>query len=164
MVGFAAWIGYVKPQFMKIGVPKEIKNQEYRVALTPAGTAALVQLGHTIWLEFGAGVDAGFTNDDYRKAGAQLVTQIEAWNCDLVLKVKEPLESEYAFLKNQILFTYLHLAGASLNLTTALLLGGTTALAYETLEDTRGRLPLLAPMSAVAGSMAVTVGNYYARF
>jgi alanine dehydrogenase len=146
---------------MKIGVVKEIKDQEYRVALTPAGADTLVRAGHTVWIEAGAGAGSGFGDEEYRCAGASLVTAEEAWNAELVVKVKEPLEAEYRHLKNQLVFTYFHLAGAPQALTEALIEGGTTALAYETLEDAQGRLPLLAPMSAVAGNMAVTVGSYY---
>lgn len=146
---------------MKIGVVKEIKDQEYRVALTPAGAEALVRAGHTVLVEAGAGQGSAFADKEYRRAGAQIVAAEAAWDAELVIKVKEPLEAEYRCLKNQWVFTYFHLAGAPKALTAALLEGGTTALAYETLEDERGRLPLLAPMSAVAGNMAVTVGSYY---
>ena len=150
---------------MKIGVPKEIKDEENRVALTPAGARALVDAGHEVRVEAGAGLGSGFLDTEYVAAGARLVGVEEAWDAELVLKVKEPLESEYGHLKDQILFTYLHLAGAPRGLAEALLAKRTSALAYETLEDARGRLPLLAPMSAVAGNMAVTVGSYYlARF
>ena len=150
---------------MKIGVIKEIKNEEHRVALTPAGTEALTNSGNQVFIQEGAGNDSGFSDNAYAEAGANLVPLKEAWDTELVLKVKEPLESEYPFLKNQVLFTYLHLAGVTKSLTEALLKAGTTAIAYETVEDTKGRLPLLAPMSAVAGNMAVTMGNYYlARF
>lgn len=146
---------------MKIGVVKEIKDQEYRVALTPAGAEALVRAGHTVRVQEGAGVGSGFNDEEYRRAGAVLVSAEDAWDAELVVKVKEPLEAEYRYLKDQLVFTYFHLAGAPKALTEALLASGTTALAYETLEDEHGRLPLLAPMSAVAGNMAVTVGSYY---
>ena len=150
---------------MKIGVVKEIKDQENRVALTPAGAQTLVQAGHTVWVQVGAGEGTGFTNAAYREAGADVVSVDKAWDTELVLKVKEPLESEYGYLKAQILFTYLHLAGVSPALTEALLQQKTTAVAYETVEDPQGTLPLLAPMSAMAGNMAVTIGSYYlARF
>lgn len=145
----------------KIGVVKEIKNEEHRVALTPAGADALARAGHTVVVQEGAGVDSGFTDGEYRRAGAQLVNAESAWDAELVVKVKEPLEPEYRYLGKQQIFTYFHLAGAPPALTEALLAGGTTALAYETLEDEHGRLPLLAPMSAVAGNMAVTIGSYY---
>ncbi len=150
---------------MKVGVPKEIKDEENRVAATPAGVRALTLAGHEVLIEAGAGLGSGFADAEYLATGARLVGIKAAWDADLVLKVKEPLPSEYGYLDRQILFTYLHLAGAPRALTEALLAQGTTALAYETLEDADGRLPLLAPMSAVAGNMAVTVGSYYlARF
>ncbi|HUL13438.1 MAG TPA: alanine dehydrogenase [Methylococcaceae bacterium] len=146
---------------MKIGIPKEVKDNEGRVALTPAGAASLVRLGHQIWIQEGAGLGSGFSDADYSKAGARICKVEEAWDADLVVKVKEPLESEYGYLKNQLLFTYLHLAGVPRSLTEALLEGKTSAIAYETLEDSSGRLPLLAPMSAVAGNMAALVGAQY---
>jgi alanine dehydrogenase len=146
---------------MKIGVVKEIKDKENRVALTPAGAAALVRAGHSVYVQEGAGLGSGFTDQEYLRAGAATVSVETAWDTDLVIKVKEPLESEYGFLKGQMLFTYFHLAGVTRHLTEILLDRGTTALAYETLEDERGKLPLLAPMSAVAGNMAVTMGSYY---
>lgn len=150
---------------MDIGVIKEIKNRENRVALTPAGAKALVDAGHKVYIETSAGMGSGFSDTSYRSVGSQIVASQAAWDTDLVLKIKEPLAYEYPFLKQQILFTYLHLAGVDPALTTALLHAGTTAIAYETVEDNRGKLPLLAPMSAVAGNMSVTVGNYYlARF
>ena len=146
---------------MKIGVVKEIKDQEHRVALTPDGAHALVQAGQTVLVQEDAGRGSGFTNAAYTDAGAHVVTVDKAWDVDLVLKVKEPLESEYGYVRDQILFTYLHLAGVSPTLTTVLLAQQTTAVAYETVEDAQGGLPLLAPMSAVAGNMAVTIGSYY---
>jgi alanine dehydrogenase len=150
---------------MKIGVPREIKEKENRVALTPTGAKALAEAGHTVLVQTGAGEGSGFTDEDYARAGAKLVTAQSAWAAELVLKVKEPLESEYEHLRDQIVFTYFHLAGVARTLTESLLAAGTTAIAYETVEDEQGRLPLLAPMSAVAGNMAVTMGNYYlARF
>jgi alanine dehydrogenase len=150
---------------MKVGIPKEIKEKENRVALTPNGARALVQAGHSVLIEIGAGAGSGFADSDYARAGARLVTAQAAWDTDLVLKVKEPLEIEYPCLREQMVFTYFHLAGVTPTLTDALLQHATTAIAYETVEDAQGRLPLLAPMSAVAGNMAVTMGNYYlARF
>ncbi len=150
---------------MKVGIPKEIKEKENRVALTPDGARALVQAGHAVLVQSGAGSESGFADADYAGAGASLVSAQAAWDADLVLKVKEPLEPEYGYLRDQLVFTYFHLAGVTPALTDALLQHGTTAIAYETVEDQRGRLPLLAPMSAVAGNMAVTMGNYYlARF
>lgn len=150
---------------MLIGVPKEIKDNENRVALTPDGVARLTRAGHRVRVERGAGAGGGFSDDDYASAGAELSDREQAWEVELVVKVKEPLESEYGLLDGQILFAYLHLAGVSAALTEALLASGTTAVAYETVEDAAGRLPLLAPMSAVAGSMAPIVGAYHlARF
>ncbi len=146
---------------MRIGVVKEIKIRENRVALTPQGTETLVARNHRVLIEQGAGLGVGFSDEDYHQAGGQIVSTTEAWASDLVLKVKEPQASEYPYLKKQIVFTYFHLAGAPPALTEALLASRTTAIAYETVEDASGGLPLLAPMSAVAGSMAVTVGNYY---
>ncbi len=146
---------------MRIGVVKEIKARESRVALTPEGTSALVARHHQVYVERGAGQGSGFSDRDYRQVGGYIVSTAKAWDCDIVVKVKEPVAMEYGYLKQQILFTYFHLAGATPALTQALLASGTTAIAYETVEDASGGLPLLAPMSAVAGSMAVTVGNYY---
>jgi alanine dehydrogenase len=118
-----------------------------------------------VLVEAGAGVGSRLSDEAYRRAGAELVGPDDAWGPHLVLKVKEPLDTEYRYLRDQILFTYLHLAGSTPALTEALPAAGTTAVAYETVEDPAGRLPLLAPMSAVAGNMAVTMGAYYlARF
>ncbi|MGE0462155.1 MAG: alanine dehydrogenase [Vicinamibacterales bacterium] len=150
---------------MHIGVLKEIKDRENRVGLTPAGAAQLAAAGHTVLVERGAGLGSGFPDEEYADAGAQLVDAAAAWGADLIVKVKEPLESEYRFLAGQIVFTYFHLAGVTPSLTQALIDANATAIAYETVEDGEGRLPLLAPMSGVAGSMAPTIGNYYlARF
>lgn len=150
---------------MKVGVVKEVKISENRVALTPEGAHALVQRKHQVLVEQGAGLGSGFSDEDYRQAGAKTVPACDAWASDLVLKVKEPQAAEYQYLKNQIVFTYFHLAGVTPALTETLLAKRTSAIAYETVEDASGGLPLLAPMSAVAGSMAVTIGNYYlARF
>jgi len=150
---------------MQVGVPKEIKDNENRVGVTPDGAAELVAHGHEVVVERGAGSGCGFADADYEAAGARLADAAEAWNAGLVVKVKEPLEAEYGFLSDQIVFAYFHLAGVDEALTRALLDAGTTAIAYETVEDEKGRLPLLAPMSAVAGSMATLMGNYYlARF
>ena len=146
---------------MRVGIVKEIKNSENRVALTPSGAQALHQAGHEVLVQDGAGRGSGFSDDAYRAVGAKVVTVEQAWNADLVMKVKEPLESEYPYLKKQMLFTYFHLAGTPKSLTEALLSQKTTAIAYETVEDDQGKLPLLAPMSAVAGNIAITVGNYY---
>ena len=150
---------------MRVGVPKEIKTEEYRVGLTPEGARALVQAGHAVTVERGAGLGSGFDDGEYAAAGAELGDAAAAWNADLVVKVKEPQPSEYAFLRGQIVFTYFHLAAAPRELLDALLASGTIAVAYETLEDAQGRLPLLAPMSGVAGNMATLMGAYYlARF
>jgi len=146
---------------MKIGIPKEIKNHENRVAVTPDGASDLIEQGHQVLVETDAGLGAGFSNLQYQKAGAQMVSTADAWAVDLVVKVKEPLEAEYPYLDQQMVFTFFHLAGVPPSLTQALLKKGTTAIAYETLEDEHGRLPLLAPMSAVAGNMATLMGSYY---
>lgn len=146
---------------MKIGIVKEIKDKENRVSLTPEGAKKLTEAGNEVLVEKDAGINSGFSDEEYKKANAKIVSAEEAWNTDLVMKVKEPLESEYKFLKNNIIFTYFHLAGVTKTLTDALLKNKTTAIAYETVEDGYNRLPLLAPMSAVAGNMAVQVGSYY---
>ena len=146
---------------MRIGVVKEIKDKENRVALTPTGVRRLQQAGHDVLVQQGAGLESGFSDAAYTEAGARLVEVEQAWDTDMVVKIKEPLAAEYPFLKQQILFTYLHLAGVPDALTQTLLEQETTAIAYETVEDNQGRLPLLAPMSAVAGNMAVTIGSYY---
>ncbi|HEY6799057.1 MAG TPA: alanine dehydrogenase, partial [Agromyces sp.] len=139
---------------MHIGVPAEIKNNEFRVAMTPAGAHALAQRGHEVVIQAGAGVGAGYLDDEYREAGATIVdTAAAAWSADLVLKVKEPIASEYGFLRDDLtLFTYLHLA-ADLPLTRALLDSGATAIAYETVQLPDRSLPLLTPMSEVAGRL-----------
>ncbi|MFJ4229180.1 alanine dehydrogenase [Paenarthrobacter nicotinovorans] len=139
---------------MRISVVKEIKPQEARVGLTPAGAADLVGRGHTVYVESGAGVSAGYPDELYVSAGAQLTTQEQAWaDAELLVKVKEPIASEYRFLrKDLVLFTYLHLA-ADRPLTEALLEAGTLGIAYETVQDSTG-LPLLAPMSEIAGRLA----------
>ncbi|MBV8887951.1 MAG: alanine dehydrogenase [Chroococcidiopsidaceae cyanobacterium CP_BM_RX_35] len=148
---------------MDIGVPKETKDQEFRVGLSPSSVRVLSESRHAVFVEAGAGAGAGFKDDDYQQAGAQIVSQPEAvWNRELVVKVKEPLQPEYKFLqKGQLLFTYLHLA-ADRALTEHLLDCGVTAVAYETVEqDGSNRLPLLTPMSIIAGRLAVQFG---ARF
>ena len=146
---------------MIIGVVREIKDQENRVALTPEGAALLVQQGHAVRIEPGAGRGAGFPDNDYQAAGASLVSTAEAWDADLVLKVKEPQAVEFQYLQQNILFTFLHLAGVPVDLTRALVHAKTTAVAYETVADQHQRFPLLAPMSAIAGNMAVVIGSYY---
>jgi alanine dehydrogenase len=146
---------------MKIGIIKETKIQEHRVAVTPAGVVQLLTAGHKVLVEVDAGCDSGFSNQEYQQAGAQLVSTAEAWAVDLVVKVKEPLPAEYQYLDKQIVFTFFHLAGVTKTLTEELLKKGTIAIAYESVEDELGRLPILAPMSAIAGNMAATVGAYY---
>ena len=144
---------------MLVGVPKEIKVHESRVAITPEGVSEFVHAGHSVVIQDGAGVASAITNEDFIQAGATIVaTADEVWQkADLVLKVKEPIESEYSKMrKGQTLFTYLHLA-ASKACTDALVASGTTAIAYETVE-VNGTLPLLAPMSEVAGRLATQVG------
>jgi len=147
---------------MIVGVPKEIKEQEHRVALLPSGVYQLVAHGHEVVVERSAGVGAGYPDEEYAHAGATLVdSHAEVFGrADLIVKVKEPLPSEFPLLRpGQLLFTYLHLA-ASRDLTTALMQSAVTALAYETLE-VRRRLPLLEPMSEIAGRMSVLVGGYF---
>ena len=146
---------------MKIGIVKEIKNQESRVALIPDHVLKLTEYGHQVVVQNNAGIGSGFNDDQYRNAGARLADAEHVWACDLVVKVKEPLAPEYQYLQGQMLFTFLHLAGVDPGLTQVLLETKTTALAYESLEDESGRLPLLAPMSAVAGNMATQMGSYY---
>ena len=147
---------------MIVGLPKEVKDNENRVGLTPAGVQALTSKGHTVLVQKSAGEGSGITDNEYVGAGGQIVdTAEEAWGADMVVKVKEPIPSEYKFLReNLLLFTYLHLAPA-VELTKALLDSGTTGVAYETVTDNKGLLPLLTPMSEVAGRMAVQVGAYY---
>ena len=148
---------------MLIGVPKEIKNNEYRVALTPAGAEALIQAGHTVMIQSRAGQESGFTDDFYEGAGAQVVdTAEEVWGqAEMIMKVKEPIEPEWPLIrKDQVLFTYFHFA-ASQPLTEALLESGAVAVAYETVELPSGELPLLTPMSEVAGRMAIQEGAKY---
>ena len=148
---------------MEIGVPRESKDQEFRVGLSPSSVRVLRENGHAIFVETQAGNGAGFTDNDYQEAGAEIVSKPElTWNRELVVKVKEPLTSEYKFLqKEQILFTYLHLA-ADRKLTEHLIDCGTCAIAYETVEQPgANKLPLLSPMSIIAGRLAVQFG---ARF
>lgn len=144
---------------MIIGIPKEIKNNEFRVSATPPGVHALVKAGHQVLVEAGAGLGSAITDADYVAAGASIIENVEdVWNkADLILKVKEPIAPEYPRMrKGQILFTYLHLA-ASRECTDAIIKSGTTAIAFETVE-LNGQLPLLAPMSEVAGRMSIQVG------
>ena len=144
---------------MNIGVPKEVKNNEFRVAITPSGVREFVKNGHAVFIEKGAGLGSAIADDDYVSVGATILnTADQVWDkAELILKVKEPIQVEYLRLrKDQVLFTYLHLA-ASRECTDALVKSGTTAIAYETVE-VNGALPLLAPMSEVAGRMAAQVG------
>ncbi len=147
---------------MIVGIPKEIKNNENRVAITPAGVAALVQNGHSVRVETSAGQGSGFTNEDYKAVGAEIVeTAAEAWASDMVMKVKEPLPAEYGFFREGlILFTYLHLAPEP-ELTRELIDKKVIAIAYETIQLDNGALPLLMPMSEVAGRMSVQIGAQF---
>ncbi|MGB5636360.1 MAG: alanine dehydrogenase [Waterburya sp.] len=146
---------------MEIGVPKETKDQEFRVGLTPNSVQVLSK-NHTVFVETKAGIGSGFTDREYQEAGAKIVVDAaETWNKELVVKVKEPLSNEYQYLhSDQLLFTYLHLA-ADRNLTEALIKSGTTAIAYETVELSNGMLPLLTPMSIIAGRLSVQFGARY---
>lgn len=148
---------------MTIGSVREIKRHEYRVGLTPSCVRAYTQSGHRVLLEAGAGVHAGFEDEEYRAAGAELVNGPEAvfGECDMVVKVKEPQEVEYRLLRrDQILYTYLHLA-ADRTQTQALLDGGVTGVAYETVEPDQHTLPLLRPMSEIAGRMSIQEGAHF---
>src|SRR5215218_5974189 len=145
---------------MRIGIPTEVKDNEYRVAITPAGVHELAGRGHEVYVQSGAGVGSSLTDDDYAAAGAKVLgTADEVWAfAELLLKVKEPVASEYRFLRpDLVLFTYLHLA-ADRPLTVALAEAGATAIAYETVQLPDRSLPLLAPMSEVAGRLAPQVG------
>jgi alanine dehydrogenase len=147
---------------MRVGVPREVKNREYRVALTPAGVTELARAGHSVLVEQGAGEGSSIPDADFAAAGARIVPSADdVWaDADLLLKVKEPVAEEYGRLRaGQTLFTYLHLA-ASRECTEALVDSGTTAIAYETVQTADGALPLLAPMSEVAGRMAPQVGAH----
>ncbi|HZA12543.1 alanine dehydrogenase [Mycobacterium sp.] len=148
---------------MRVGIPTEIKNNEFRVAITPAGVAELTRRGHHVVIQAGAGAGSSISDTDFKAAGADIITGAEqVWDqADLLLKVKEPIEPEYALMRRGLtLFTYLHLA-ASAACTDALLRPGTTSIAYETVQTPDGGLPLLAPMSEVAGRLAAQVGAYH---
>jgi alanine dehydrogenase len=147
---------------VKIGVAKEIKPDEYRVALTPAGARELMRVGHEVLVESGAGEGSAFTDAQYAAVGARIASVDEVWaEAELLLKVKEPVVEEYPRVREgQILFTYLHLA-ASKELTEALVASGATCIAYETVETASGGLPLLAPMSEIAGRLAAQAGAYF---
>ena len=136
---------------MKIGIPREIKNSENRVAMTPAGLHDLVRAGHVVTVEGGAGQGSGYTDEDYLTAGARIGNAFDCWQCDLVVKVKEPQPSEYSYFRSDlILFAFLHLAAAP-ELSGRIRQSGLKAIAYETVQLDDGSLPLLAPMSAIAG-------------
>ena len=147
---------------MRIGVPKEIKPQENRVGLTPESVKDLISNGHTVLVENNGGFEAGFYNNQYVKAGAKIVDKVEDIfnDSEIIVKVKEPLSSEIKMIReNQIVFTYLHLAAAK-ELTEGLVKSKSVCIAYETVTDKDGRLPLLAPMSAVAGRMSIQAGAH----
>src|ERR671932_2834954 len=147
---------------MKVGVAKEIKPDEYRVALAPAGARELIQRGHDVAVETGAGEGSALPDAAYEGVGARIVSVDEVWEgSELLLKVKEPISSEYGRLREDlVLFTYLHIA-ADEPLTRALMESGITAVAYETVETDDRRLPLLAPMSEIAGRLAAQAGAHY---
>ncbi|MGH8836968.1 MAG: alanine dehydrogenase, partial [Actinomycetes bacterium] len=148
---------------MKVGIPREVKTHEYRVAITPAGVHELVRNGHEVYVEQDAGTGSSIPDADFVTAGARILpTADDVWNTgDLILKVKEPVGEEYHRMRrDQVLFTYLHLA-ASPDCTKAILESGLTAIAYETVQRPDGSLPLLAPMSEVAGRLAPQVGAYH---
>jgi alanine dehydrogenase len=147
---------------MRVGIPTEIKNNENRVAITPAGVHELTRRGHEVFIQSGAGLGSGFEDSEYMQQGAKmLATAEEVWSlAELLLKVKEPIKTEYKLMRaNQVLFTYLHLA-ASKECTDALLAAGTTAIAYETVQLPNRALPLLQPMSEVAGRLSAQIGAY----
>lgn len=145
---------------MRIGVPTEVKNRETRVALTPEGAARLTAAGHEVVVQAGAG-EASFLSDEaYARAGARRGSAAEAWAADLVLKVKEPVPDEYGLLSDNLLFTFLHLA-ANEPLARALIQAGTTALSYDTVQRDDGSLPILTPMSVIAGRLAVVAGAHH---
>jgi alanine dehydrogenase len=148
---------------MRVGIPTETKNNEFRVAIAPAGVAELTHRGHEVFVQAGAGEGSALTDAEFKAAGAQILsTAEEVWaDADLVLKVKEPMPAEYDLLRRgQVLFTYLHLA-ASRACTEALLTSGSTSIAYETVQTADGALPLLAPMSEVAGRLSAQAGAYH---
>lgn len=148
---------------MKVGIPKEIKNNENRVGMTPAGVAELVAHGHEVFVQHTAGEASGFADEDYSAAGASILSTIEDVYAiaDMIVKVKEPVEPEYTLVRpGQLLFTYFHFASEE-ELTKAMINGGAVCLAYETVQLANGALPLLVPMSEVAGRMAVLNGAYY---
>ena len=146
---------------MEIGVPKEIKDQEFRVGLNPSSVKVLCSQGHQVFIETSAGEGSSFSDKDYEKVGAKISDRKSIWDKELIVKVKEPLFEEYEYFKNdQILFTYLHLA-ANRPLTEALVKSGITAIAYETVALEDGKLPLLTPMSIIAGRLSIQIGARY---
>lgn len=148
---------------MKIGVPKEIKNNENRVGMTPAGVFDLIKNNHTVYIQSDAGFGSGFFNRDYKEAGAFILDSIEEVYaaCDMIVKVKEPIEQEYGLIKKgQVVFTYFHFASSEI-LTKAMIQSKAVCIAYETVEDNDGALPLLIPMSEVAGRMSIQQGAKY---
>ncbi|MFD0698803.1 alanine dehydrogenase [Paenibacillus sp. GCM10027628] len=147
---------------MIIGVPKEIKNNEYRVGMTPGSVHSYTSAGHTVWVETNAGHSIGFTDEDYVQAGAAIVSNAaDVWSAEMVVKVKEPLPEEYGYFhEGLILYTYLHLAPEA-ELTHALVEKKVTAIAYETIQLDNGSLPLLTPMSEVAGRMSIQIGAHF---
>ncbi|MDL1987576.1 MAG: alanine dehydrogenase [Deltaproteobacteria bacterium] len=147
---------------MIIGTPKEIKDNEYRVGITPGGVRQLAQAGHQVLVETGAGEGSGFSDEEYETSRAKIVsTSAEAWSAQIVVKVKEPQSTEYDFMRPDLtLFTFLHLA-ADQQLTREMMTRGVTGIAYETVELSNGHLPLLTPMSEVAGRMAIQIGAHY---
>ena len=147
---------------MRIGVPKEIKPQENRIGLTPESIKILIEKGHEVFVENNGGFEAGFTNEDYKNVGAKIEDKASDIfkKSDLIVKVKEPQANEVAMIReNQIIYTYLHLAAAK-ELTEGLMKSKSICIAYETVTDENGRLPLLAPMSAVAGRMSIQAGAH----
>ena len=148
---------------MIVGIPKEIKNNEYRVSLTPAGAMELVRRGHTVYIQSGAGVDSGFADEEYQAVGAKLLPTIEEVyaTAEMIIKVKEPIAPEYGLVRpGQLLFTYFHFASSEA-LTRAMIASGAVCCAYETVERSDRSLPLLIPMSEVAGRMAAQEGRYF---
>ncbi|WP_027063469.1 alanine dehydrogenase [Mesoplasma seiffertii] len=146
---------------MIIGIPKEIKNNENRVAIVPAGVRTLVQGGHTVFVQTEAGLGSGITDAEYAEAGAEIVSLAKVWDAQMIMKVKEPLEQEFKYIKkDQIIFTYLHLA-ANKKLTEFLKKSGAIGVAYETMVGPKNDLPLLTPMSEVAGRMSIQIGAHF---
>ena len=162
VIAFESPLSTIWNYIMRIGLPKEIKDNESRVGMTPGAVKALTKRGHKVLVEKRAGVESSISDEEYQAAGADIVPYAEdAWAADMVVKVKEPIASEFNYLRQDlILFTYLHLASDK-PLTEALLASGTTGIAYETVQTANGQLPLLTPMSEVAGRMATQVGATY---